>query len=154
MENVLKTVSTVFLGFFTGILVDIIPLTILAMTFVVIDCITAFRLSKRLSKLCKKGTVCGKFLSKKMGKTIIEFTVIIPVGLMLAYCVQEYLFMGKNMYLPQVFAGFIIFWQIWSILENESSCNGSKWAKLAQKIFVDKTERHFNINLNDLKSNT
>ena len=41
--------------------------------------------------------------------------------------------------------------EIWSSLENESSCNGKKWAKLLQEIMVDKTERHFDIDLSKFK---
>lgn len=54
--------------------------------------------------------------------------------------------------LTKIAAGAICFWQLWSILENESSCNGAKWAKVMQKILVDKTERHFDIDLSELDS--
>lgn len=40
------------------------------------------------------------------------------------------------------------------MLENESSCNDAKWAKIAQRIMVDKTERHFDIDLHELKEET
>ena len=53
--------------------------------------------------------------------------------------------------LTKVAAGAVCFWQLWSILENESSCNGAKWAKVAQKILVDKTERHFDIDLSEME---
>ena len=39
-----------------------------------------------------------------------------------------------------------------TFLENESSCNGAKWAKTLQKILIDKTERHFDIDLSELDS--
>jgi hypothetical protein len=59
---------------------------------------------------------------------------------------------GLPVDLTKVAAGAICFWQLWSILENESSCNGAKWAKIMQKILVDKTSRHFDIDLSDLQS--
>jgi len=37
------------------------------------------------------------------------------------------------------------------MLENESSCNDARWADVAQRIMVDKTERHFDIDLHELK---
>ena len=41
-----------------------------------------------------------------------------------------------------------------AIIENESSCRGEKegmfW-RLLQKIMIDKTERHFDVNLDELK---
>jgi len=40
--------------------------------------------------------------------------------------------------------------EAWSILENASSCNGSSWAKVLQKIMIDKTERHLDIDLSPL----
>ena len=36
-----------------------------------------------------------------------------------------------------------------SCLENASSANGSKWARLAQKILVDKSSRRYDVDLND-----
>ena len=40
--------------------------------------------------------------------------------------------------------------QFVSILENESTCNGATWAKVLQKIVADKTDRHFNVRLDEL----
>ena len=37
--------------------------------------------------------------------------------------------------------------QLWSILENASSENEKIWAKVLQKIMVNKAERHFDIKL-------
>jgi hypothetical protein len=57
--------------------------------------------------------------------------------------------------LSYIVAGIICFEQAWSILENESSCRGEKegmfW-RLLQKIMIDKTERHFDVNLDELKN--
>ena len=49
-------------------------------------------------------------------------------------------------YLAALYCGV----QFVSILENESTCNGSAWARVMQKIVADKTERHFNVKLNEL----
>ena len=48
-------------------------------------------------------------------------------------------------------AGGVIFWQGWSILENMSSCNGARWAKLLQNVMVDKTARHLDIDRDELE---
>jgi hypothetical protein len=61
------------------------------------------------------------------------------------------LFDGLDVRLPEIFAGIVIFWQLYSILENESSCNDAKWAKVLQKIMIDKTERHFDVDLSILR---
>jgi hypothetical protein len=130
------------------------PLVLLALAFVIADCISAWRLSRRVCKSgCNNGTKgsCGKFKSAKMAKTVLELVIVIPAGLMLAFWTQKYLFEGVNLRLPQIFAGIVIFWQLWSILENESSCNGARWAKVLQKVLIDKTERHFDVDLGELK---
>jgi hypothetical protein len=154
VEGFVKTIGVAFFSALSVAFEEVLPLVILALIFVIIDCITAWRLSRRVhAGGCndgKKGS-CGKFKSAKMAKTVIELTIVIPVGLLLAYFVQQYIFQGLDIRLPQIFAGIVIFWQVWSILENESSCNGAKWAKVLQKIMVDKTERHFDVDLSELK---
>lgn len=154
MENYLKILGTSFTAILSAAIEAVLPLVILALLFVIADCISAWRLSKRMAKVkCERNgkTSCGKFKSSKMGKTVRDLIVVIPSGLLLAYFTQHYLFEGINLRLPQIFAGVIIFWQVWSILENESSCSDRKWAKILQKIMVDKTERHFDVDLSDLK---
>ena len=69
----------------------------------------------------------------------------------LAYLMETYIFEGLPVKLTNVVAGAVCFWQFWSMLENESSCNDAKWAKIAQRILVDKTARHFDIDLDELK---
>ena len=71
--------------------------------------------------------------------------------ILLAYLVENVVFEGMNMRLPNIAAGAVCFWQLCSILENEASCNNSKWARIARRILIDKTARHFDIDLNELK---
>jgi undecaprenyl pyrophosphate phosphatase UppP len=154
LSNFIKVVGTLIFASISAALQAVMPLIILALAFVIADCITAWRLSRRVHKNgChngKKGS-CGKFKSHKMAKAVIELIIVIPFGLLLAYFTQIYLFEGINIRLPQIFAGVVIFWQLWSILENESSCNDAKWAKVLQKILVDKTARHFDVDLSELE---
>ena len=54
-----------------------------------------------------------------------------------------------------IVTGVILFEQIWSALENNSSCRSdtdSRFWKILQKIMIDKTERHFDVSLQDLKA--
>lgn len=71
--------------------------------------------------------------------------------IIMAFMIQQHITDSWPIDLTKVAAGAICFWQLWSILENESSCNGSKWARMLQKILVDKTSRHFDIDLSELK---
>ena len=56
-----------------------------------------------------------------------------------------------GIHLSNYVAAIFCLTQIVSILENESSCNGSTWAKVLQKILADKTERHLNISLDEFR---
>ncbi len=119
------------------------------------DCFTAWQLSKRARKahperVSKDGR---KFKSQHFGKVIL--TVLKAWALIImAFLMQEHITDGLPIDLTKVAAGAICFWQLWSILENESSCNGARWAKLLQRIVVDKTERHFDIDLSEMKTKT
>jgi hypothetical protein len=116
------------------------------------DCYTAWSLARRARKVHpdKVSEDGKKFKSHHFGMvvgTIAKSYILI----VMAYLIQTHITNGLPVDLTKVAAGAICFWQLWSILENESSCNGSKWAKMLQKILVDKTSRHFDIDLTDLK---
>ena len=56
--------------------------------------------------------------------------------------------------LSYIVTGVICFEQAWSIFENESSCRSddeSRIWRLLQRIMIDKTERHFDVKLDELK---
>ena len=64
---------------------------------------------------------------------------------------DTYIIVGIPIKLTNIWAGVVCFWHIWSMFENVSSCSDAKWAKIIQRIMVDKTERHFDIELPELK---
>lgn len=143
-------------GFLTALICNafltIAPLAVLCFVLVIIDCITSWRLACRLRA---QGKSSGKFRSDKFGRAVIEMAIIIPTALLIAHFVQLYIFEGSNFHLPQITAGVICFWQIWSILENMSSGGREAvWAKALQKIMIDKAERHLDIDLTEFKQNT
>lgn len=56
--------------------------------------------------------------------------------------------------LSYIVTGVICFEQAWSIFENESSCRSddeSRIWRLLQRIMIDKTERHFDVKLDELR---
>ncbi len=145
----IKYVGCLLAGVISNALLSIAPLAVLCFSLVLIDCITSWRLAVRLKK---QGKSSGKFRSDKFGRAVIEMAIIIPTALLVAHFVQLYIFEGSNVHLPQITAGVICFWQIWSILENISSGNrDAAWAKILQKVMIDKAERHLDINLDDMK---
>lgn len=141
-------------GFLTALICNafltIAPLAVLCFILVIIDCITSWRLACRLRA---QGRSSGKFRSDKFGKAVIEMAIMIPIALLISFFVQLYIFEGSNFHLPQITAGVICFWQLWSILENMSSGGREAvWAKALQKIMIDKAERHLDIDLTEFKN--
>lgn len=152
VSDIFRSLFSLF-GAVLAVLEPTLPYILICTLLIFADCYTAWQLGKRVKKahperIRKDG---HKFASSHFGKVLITlmksyFLVII------AYFMQKDITDGLPIDLTKIAAGAICFWQLWSILENESSCNGAKWAKTLQKILVDKTERHFDIDLSELDS--
>lgn len=119
---------------------------------VLLDCFSAWMLSRRVRHRYPEKTN-GKFKSHHFGR-VIETLIKVYCLIILAYIIDVVIFDWVNIKLANIAAGAVCFWQVWSILENEASCNDAKWARVAQKVLVDKTERHFDVDLSDLKKST
>lgn len=140
------------IGATIAILEPTAPYILICTLMILADCYTAWSLSRRARKAypTRVSTDGKKFKSHHFGAVIL--TIIKAWALIImSYLIQRYIIYGMPIDLTKVAAGAICFWQLWSILENESSCNGAKWAIILQKILVDKTSRHFDIDLNELK---
>ena len=125
------------------------PFILVCTLAVLADCYTAWSLSRRVKKRFP-GANDGKFKSNYAGRVFVTLIKVYSLTI-LVHLIDAMVFPEIAFHLPQVVAGAVCFWQIWSMLENESSCNDAKWAKIAQRIMVDKTERHFDIDLHELK---
>lgn len=126
-----------------------VPHIIIAFIFILADCISAYRLARRVRKAGKARKV--KIKSNKLWKAFLTATAS-AFAIVLAFVIEKYIMvMYHDLYLANWTAIVICGIQSWSILENESSCNEKKWAKNLQKFLVDKTERHFDIDLSFLK---
>ena len=132
------------------------PLIIVAVIFILYDAFTAFQLDKRVHVKYPDKTQRqqAKFDSFKFAR-VIRHTIPKRLTLiLLAYLVEHWVFIHVEIPLSYVATGVICFEQLWSILENESSCRSEEdgyFYKVLQKIMVDKTERHFDVNLEDFK---
>lgn len=149
LQRIGKAIITC-MGGIMAFLKPTIPFMLICMIAILCDCYTAWTLSRRVKKKFP-GSNDGKFKSVYFGKVIMTMIKVCAL-IVLAFCIDKYIFPDINVRLANIVAGAVCFWQIWSMLENESSCNNAKWAKIAQKILVDKTERHFDIDLSDLKA--
>ena len=154
MNHLSEALRWVFagIGAIIAILEPSLPYLIICTLMIFADCYTAWQLSKRARKahperVSKDGK---KFKSQHFGKVIVTILKAWALIIM-AFLMQTYITDDLPVDLTKVAAGAICFWQLLSVLENESSCNGAKWAKLLQNILVDKTERHFDIDLSEIK---
>lgn len=135
------------------------PLIIVAVVFILYDAWTAYQLDKRVHAKFPERTKRkkAKFTSFEFGK-VVRSTIPKRLWLIfLAYLAEHWVFIHVTIPLSYIITGVICFEQAWSILENESSCRNekdSKFWKMLQKIMIDKTERHFDVDLDDIKNNT
>ena len=111
------------------------------------DFYTSIKLGRRISKQ-HPDKASGKVQSKKIGDLITTICKLLFM-LYLGYQIDIAIVCDSALYVTKTVAGIFCFSQIWSMLENESSFSNKKWAKLLQKIMIDKTIRHL-----DLAKNT
>lgn len=140
-------------GWLVGEFTPAFPLIIIATLFVLYDAWSAYELDKRVHKRYpdRVKREQAKFVSYKFRSvipTLIERFVII----ILAYCVQRWIFVDIYVPLSYIVAGVVCAEQLLSIAENKASCRlpGDKHARLwnmLARVLIDKTERHFDIDL-------
>lgn len=145
-------------GWFVGEFKPAFPLIIIATLFVIYDAWTAYELDKRVHARYPDKTQRheAKFVSYKFKQvipTLIERFVII----ILAYCVQRWIFVDVYVPLSYIAAGVIAAEQTLSIAENKASCrepddkHSRIWKWLA-RIVIDKTERHFDVDMKEART--
>ena len=157
IAKILFAVCGGLVGWFVGEFKPTFPLIIVAVIFIVYDAYTAYQLDKRVKEKYPDKALRreAKFTSFAFGK-VVRRTIPKRLWLIiLAYLVEHWVFIHLTIPLSYIVTVVICFEQAWSILENESSCRSekdSRFWKLLQKVMVDKTERHFYIKLDLLKS--
>ena len=151
IENLRRIFFTAF-GAVSTALAPTLPYILLCAVAVLGDCLSAWLLARRVKKAypADADRETGKFKSYHFGKTLWTLLCVYAL-LVFAYFLHLYVTENLPFNALKVAAGAVIFWQGWSILENASSCNGAKWAKILQQVMVDKTERHLDIDLSELK---
>lgn len=139
------------IGWLVGEYEPAFPLCIVVVILIVSDAWTAYQLDKRVHKKYpeKKKRNKAHFTSFAFGKVI---TVTIPKRLwliILSFMVEHWVFVHVQIPLSYIVTGAICFEQLWSILENEASCRDndseSRFWRTLQKLLIDKTARHFDI---------
>lgn len=155
VEFVVGLAGTV-MGWFVGVFFPTFPLIFVAVAFILYDSWTAYELDVRVHKRYPdKKKRPAKYVSWKawgMIPTMIESFAII----LLMYAVQRWVFVDFYVPLSYIATGVICTIQLLSIAENKASCRqkGDRGYRLWQvlaKILIDKTERHFDTDLSELK---
>lgn len=126
------------------------PLIIIMIIFCLYDAYTAYKLDKRAHIYYPDETRRheAKFVSFKFTKVVKD---TIPKRLMLillAFLVEHWVCIHVQIPLSYIVTGVICFEQAWSFLENEASCRPeteSRFYRFLQKIMIDKTARHFDV---------
>ena len=151
--KVFEWLSLIFggiIGWVVGKFEPAFPLIIIATLFVLYDAWSAYELDKRVHIMYpKQKREQAKFMSYKFRQvipTLIERHVII----ILAFCVERWVFAHINVPLSYIAAGVVCAEQALSIAENKASCRlpGDQHAriwKMLAKVLIDKTARHFDI---------
>ena len=143
------------IGWIIGEFKPTFPLIIVAIIFIVYDAWTAYSLDTRVHVHypVKTKREAAKFTSFAFGK-VVRCTIPRRLSLiLLAYMVEHWVFVHMSIPLSYIVTGVICFEQAWSIFENESSCRSddeSRIWRLLQRIMIDKTERHFDVKLDEL----
>lgn len=144
------------LGGIWGYLEPTLPFALVCLFAVFIDAISAWRLAKRVRRHHPEipdEKIHDKFESEKAWKC---FPTLLIIYSLIAIChlIDTVIFPFLDMYLANFMAGGFSLYQVWSILENESSENPRSWAKFLQKFMVNKASRHieeFGEAINSLK---
>ena len=147
-----KTVSTVSAASVMAFVGPVVPYGAICTAMIVADLLSARMLARRLRRRADESPVPDalKFSSRRLGATVVSLAKTYAL-LLLAHGVDVVIIADvAQLSLLRFCAALICFWQLWSILENESSANSSTWARIAQRILIDKTERHLGIDLREL----
>ena len=153
MERIFEWLSLLLggiVGWVVGKFEPAFPLIIIATLFVLYDAWSAYELDKRVHIMYpKKKRDEAKFMSYKFRQVIPTLTERFVI-IILAYCVERWVFVHIDVPVSYITAGVVCAEQLLSIAENKASCRlpGDKHArvwKLLAKVLIDKTARHFDV---------
>lgn len=131
-------------GSVLGQLYPTIPFVLICFFAVCLDCLSAYRLARRVRTNHPEipaDKIHDKFESAKASK-VFGTLLMISALIVLFHVMDVYIFTMTKLYLANWVAGGFCAVQAWSVLENESSENGSSWARALQKIMINKAKRH------------
>ncbi|MEG1585986.1 MAG: hypothetical protein RR346_03850 [Bacteroidales bacterium] len=133
---------------------DVFPLFLLCVGFILLDTASACQMQRRLRRINPNHDKnLGKFRSDKF-KDTISTVLYLMLALTLSGAADKLIFHGEENLFPRFITGLFVGWQAWSFLENISSGRDAPWAKLLQRIMVDKAERYTGISFEEFRKLT
>lgn len=147
MYSVSRWVGAAFGAIFAEFIEPSLPYMLICTVAIFFDVITAWQLGRRVAdKHPEEASHQARFFSSKKCGKILTTLIKVYVAVIFAHFVNIYITADLGFLdVEKLVAGGVTFWQIVSVLENESSCNDAKWARLVQRILIDKTSRHLDI---------
>ena len=133
-----------------GLVEPTIPFAGICLFAILLDCFTAYRLGRRVKKLNPKATADEAKFKSNYARRMFYTLCIIYACTVLGWLIDTYMYPFVDLYLANFISGGFCFVQLLSVLENESSCNDARWAKVLQKVLVNKAARHLDISEADL----
>lgn len=141
------------IGYVVALFEPAFPMAAVVVALILYDAWTAYELDGRVHKMYpdRKKEDRPYFTSFAFGKVVRKTIPDRMILILLAYSIEHWVLQG---YLPlaMIVSGIICFEQTLSILENKSSCRTdeeSKIWKTLQRILIDKTARHFDIDIDE-----
>lgn len=126
-----------------------LPFLWICIGFIAWDNWTAYQLARRVKQ---SGRSTGKFRSRKAEKTFDTFVNALFAVVLSTYVNNNLTNPFGNLYLPNIATAWFCGVQLVSVIENQSSSNDKRWAIWVQKVFADKSPRHYDINEENMKA--
>lgn len=150
LANAFKVIFTAVGGVVLSLSMPILPYAGVCTLMVVADTATAWRLGRRAARASGISRA-AKLQSAGLGAMFSTLLRIYAL-LLLGHAVQQVVLMPEITFpLVRALAAGVCLWQALSMLENEASCSGARWAHIARRWLIDKTERHIGMPLDELR---
>lgn len=138
------------LGAAWGLLQPTVPFAGICIFAIILDCITAYRLGKRVKKQNPQAKTDDAKFRSSYARRMFYTLLIVYSCTVLGWLIDTYMYPFVDLYLANFISGGFCLVQLLSVLENESSCNTARWAKVLQKVLVNKAARHLDVKEEDL----
>ena len=138
-------------GALWGLVEPTIPFAGICLFAILLDCLTAWRLGKRVKKQNPNATTDDAKFRSNYARRMFYTLCIVYACTVLGWLIDTHMFPFLELYLASFISGGFCLVQLLSILENESSCNEARWAKVLQRVLVNKAARHLEIEPEDLE---